>query len=676
MRNPGKHFRTGVVVRQYDGTVLLREQVEWISKDSEEIFFEVDNARLRLVPLLADDSASMDFSLEWQVERGSLIQTAVGICLTFPEWSVSGYPWLAGAVYNGNRFEVREQAYSPRYPEADCGPNAETVIADIPHLQKGEGDSQIQLLLGDLSAPAMGYVDADGKWGVYVCSEQIDTADLFEIRESPDRQQGSLSILRGGVREKRYAFPELNSQLDSDDRAPDLQKGDSFRQHFRIHLLEEATIQSLFDAHFDWMMSKADFPRSRISRKGPSLSESFKLIEEKYNRDNWDEANELFATECDPSIHSHYQIGWCGGGIADSALLCGKHHLTRERAERALNRLCREGQLPSGFFYGKRNRDGDWTHDFAADKTRPYTHGWTLVRRQADLLLFLLKAIKRPASEASPDSIALWKYSAGKLADALCGLFARNRQLGQFVDAESGAIVVGGSASGGVIPAGLCLAHQAFNDPSYLRVAEEIGQYFLEEYTAKGLSSGGPGDACQAPDSESCAGLLESYVTLFECTGKDEWLQAAKSQAAQVASWIMPYDFPFPESSEFGRLGIPTTGSVFANAQNKHSAPGICTHSGDCLRRLSRITGDPRYEELLRWIARQISWTVSREDRPIHDSEGMPLPPGWINERVNTSDWDNNLGGVFYGSTWSEVALMLMAVEVGDVDQGPLNGIQ
>jgi hypothetical protein len=57
---------------------------------------------------------------------------------------------------------------------------------------------------------------------------------------------------------------------------------------------------------------------------------------------------------------------------------------------------------------------------------------------------------------------------------------------------------------------------------------------------------------------------------------------------------------------------------------------------------------------------------VSRADRPIHDPSGRPLPPGWINERVNTSDWDDNVGGVFHGSTWSEVALMLMAVELGE----------
>jgi hypothetical protein len=573
---------------------------------------------------------------------------------------------MAGAVYNGNRFTVRHQPYSPRYPEADTGPDAATVITDIPHLEKGEGRSRIQLLLGDLSAPAMGYVDPASGMGLHLGTDRIDASDLFEIAESDDRSRAMFTVLRGGVREGRYSFKEMRSDAPSGDRAPDLEKGAIINQRFRLELLESASIQTLFDRHFDWMMGSPDWPRDLISREGISLAEAFRLIEDKYNRENWDESNELYSTTCDTHSPHYYQTGWCGGGIADSALLCGGDPISRQRAERALNRLCREGQLPSGFFYGKRNRDGEWVHDMAHDKARPYTHRWHLVRREGDLLLYLLKAANRPGLEATEESVDLWKAAAWKLADALCRLWEENGQLSQFIDAETGEILVGGSASGGVVPAGLVLAYREFGDSRYLETAEAVSRYFLDTFTRKGISTGGPADACQAPDSESCAGLLESYVTLMEATGDPLWLEAAKAQAVQLASWIMPYDFPFPRDSEFGRLGIPTTGSVVANAQNGHSAPGICTHSGGCLQRLYRLTGDKRYRELLSWVARQIPHTVSREDRPIHDPAGRALPPGWINERVNTSDWDDNVGGVFYGSTWSEVALMLTAVEVGD----------
>lgn len=658
--------RLGLVIRRYDGETCLHEEVHWLDGKAETWRLGTKTGSLEVRPGFEEGNGSLELLLEWAVVSGTLPQGAVGICVEVADWSTRAYPWLAGAAYNGNRFTVRPQPYSPRYPEADAGPDAGIVITDIPHLEKGGGRSRVQLLLGDMSAPALGFVDENRGRGLHLATDRIDPKDLFEIAEADDRSTARFTVLRGGVREGRWSFVEMRSDAPSGDRAPDLRTADVVQQRFQLKPLNEATIQSLFDRHFDWMMANPNVPRHLVSREGLSLAGGFELIEEKYNRDNWDEAGELYATTCDPHSPHYYQTGWCGGGIADSALLCGRDSLSRRRAERALNRLCRDGQLPSGFFYGKRTRSGKWEHDFKHDRARPYTHRWHLVRREGDLLLYLLKAAQRPGLEASPDSVALWKRTARKLADALCRLWEENGQLGQFIDAETGEVLVGGSASGGVAPAGLVLAYREFGDRRHLESAEAIGRYFLDTFTRRGLSTGGPADACQAPDSESCAGLLESYVTLFEETGKARWLEAAQAQAAQFASWVMPYDFPFPEGSEFGRLEIPTTGSVVANAQNGHSAPGICTHSGECLLRLYRFTGDKRYARLLGWIARQLPQVVSRPDRPVHDPAGRPLPPGWINERVNTSDWDDNVGGVFYGSTWSEVALMLMAVEVGD----------
>ena len=42
------------------------------------------------------------------------------------------------------------------------------------------------------------------------------------------------------------------------------------------------------------------------------------------------------------------------------------------------------------------------------------------------------------------------------------------------------------------------------------------------------------------------------------------------------------------------------------------------------------------------------------------------MPPGMMNERVNTSDWEGreNTGEVFYGSCWCEVAALLTWLEV------------
>lgn len=658
-------IHAALVVRLYAGERCIDQTLQPLDLTLEAAKYPLLGGKLvaEVKQFTAGDTRELEVA--WRVQADDLPACGLGVAVLPEDWSTSGYPWMPAAAYQGNRFVMRKQGYSPRYPEADAGPDAPIIITDIPRLRLEEGPSRMQLLLGDLSAPAMGYVNPQTGSGVYVNTNRIDPCDMFEISENEARDAGMLLIMRGGVREGKYRFPKLATDVASGDCGLQPKAGMVVEQRLSLRDLAQAGIQSLFDAHFDWMMAVENLPRDRIAKGALSLKEAFAVVEDKYNRENWNEANVWYATTCDPESAYPYQTGWCGGGIADSALLCGRDPLSRNRAERALNQLCTRGQLPSGFFYGKCTCEGVWCHDFSADASRPYTHRWNLVRREGDLLLYLLKAAHRDAPDVAPESRAKWLAAARKLAEALCTLWQRHGQLGQFIDPETGDIAVGGSASGGVVPAGLALASKQFDEPQFLETAEAVAAYFEEQFTAMGISCGGPGDACQAPDSESCAGLLESYVTLAEITGSARWRSAAVCQAAQLASWIMPYDFPFPAGSEFGRHGIPTTGSVFANVQNKHSAPGICTHSGNCLLRLAALTGDSRYATLYDWIARQITTTVSLADRPIHDPTGKPLPAGWINERVNTSDWDNNIGGVFYGSTWSEVALMLMAVEGG-----------
>ena len=93
-----------------------------------------------------------------------------------------------------------------------------------------------------------------------------------------------------------------------------------------------------------------------------------------------------------------------------------------------------------------------------------------------------------------------------------------------------------------------------------------------------------------ASGSASCSGVL---------TGEDHWLVKARHIAHQCTSWCVSYNFEFPASSPFGRLGFHTAGAVYPNVQNKHAAPGICVLSGDSLLRLFRATGERFYLELL-----------------------------------------------------------------------------
>jgi hypothetical protein len=175
------------------------------------------------------------------------------------------------------------------------------------------------------------------------------------------------------------------------------------------------------------------------------------------------------------------------------------------------------------------------------------------------------------------------------------------------------------------------------------------------------LSVGGPGDALQNPDSESWYSLIESYVYLYEATGDKKWLEIAKNVGKQFSTWVVSYNFKFPEKSLFGRNGIHSVGSVYANTQNKHSAPGLCTFSGLAFLKLYRATGDKFYLELLQDIAHNIPQYLPHPKKPIGTAVF-----GRMSERVNLTDWEGyeNIGEIFPMTTWAETSLMLTTVEI------------
>ena len=127
-------------------------------------------------------------------------------------------------------------------------------------------------------------------------------------------------------------------------------------------------------------------------------------------------------------------------------------------------------------------------------------------------------------------------------------------------------------------------------------------------------------------------------------------------------TWVMPYDYVFPTNSTLGKLGVQTTGTVGANTQNKHGAPGICTHSGIALWRLFRATGKIQYLQLLHEIAATMPQYLSH---PLHPIDKMKI--GWMSERVSTTDWLEGIGELMYGSTWAETSLMLSYIELPGV---------
>lgn len=251
-------------------------------------------------------------------------------------------------------------------------------------------------------------------------------------------------------------------------------------------------------------------------------------------------------------------------------------------------------------------------------------------------------------------------------ANAFVRFFEKHGQIGQFIDMESEEILAGDTASAAIVSAGLSLAYEYFGEKSYLDTAEQLADLYWTDYLRRGITNGGPGEICQAPDSESAFGLLESFVQLYETTGRKKWLQAAEEAFELAVTWVVSYDFHFPDGSAAAKIQAHTRGTVFANAQNKHSAPGICTLSGSSMLKLYRFTGKERYLERMSRISHAVSQFVSLEDRPIDTLAGRPLPVGYINERVQMSDWEGKrtVGGFICDSSWPETTMLLTYTEI------------
>ncbi len=609
----------------------------------------------------------------FKLQSGAAPETSVGLALSFARWSTSRYVFQPGAVYAGNRFESLPLKYSPRYPLEKSGPRAQTLMADVPRLNLHEGPSRIQMLSGDMATPAFGFHCPAEQKGFLVLAEHRanGAGELgWDIEESQDRTQLHCRICAPGVREQRYTH--MCTTAPSTDRGADFAAGASVTLRFVVTAFEAPELKDFYGRFFSLRKALEAAPSLPNIL---SLSAATEIIRQKYDREAWRENLGLYATNVAEKAMYRFSTGWAGGALGTLALAQTTNPTSRARSIKTVDTLLTRGVSPCGFFYTKCDDTGTWMGDDGKSTKDTYANNWSLMRRQGDALFYVLKQVSLfELQEPGWQAPAPWHSALQGCADAFVRLWDRYGQLGHFFDQTSGDITVGNSCSGAVAPAGLVLAWQRYRKPDYLRVAEAAAEGYYQRFTRLGYTTGGPGDAVQVPDSESAAGLLESYIGLHEATGSPAWLERAEEAGMQLASWIMNYDYHFPAASEFGKLDMRSTGTVFANAQNKHSAPGLCTHSGVGFLKLYRATGNPAYLDVMRDLAHSLPQFVSRDDRPIHDGGGRPMPSGWINERVNTSDWDNNLGGVFYGSCWCEVSLLLTWAEVPGLYVEPETG--
>lgn len=626
-----------------------------------------------------------------------------GVCLRLETQCAQELPYvfMPAALYDGNRFRCAVKPYPPMLTAEEArASQGEIVISDVPRLNQS-GISTTQLNTGDLATPCVGYFSKTKNMGYLLFFPQGNALGNFGITYS-EKEAGKISFsLASPCLREKHKYAMCTTDEPSDDRAAQLCEGMCLTFQLTEYNFSCKSITEFYEFFYTVRNENG------LARSLPNVlpwSYGFSLIEEKYNKRNWLETEGFYkSSEATASIYRQWQTGWVGGAMNTLPCFVFGNQLSKERSRRTLDFVFSTLQHSSGFLYGI-YCDATAYGDDSLHPENPYI---VMSRKNADALYYLAKQLlylEKNAQIIEP----VWQKGLKKLADAFCSFYHKNSEVGQFINIETQTLYVAGSSSAGIVSAGLTLCSTYFKKESYLTDAKKLAELYYHNYVAKGISNGGPGEILASPDSESAFGLLESYIALYSETKKEKWLTYATHTAALCASWCVSYDYEYEKETQFYQRAIATTGAVWANVQNKHASPGICTLSGSSLFRLYRATGDKKHLALCRDIAHNLTQYLGTPIYPMrasyvwHNKEARkekciaartanavfrlyrkrafkkivaPIyhqlfnPSGRINERANLSDWEgkNNVGEVPLGSCWCEVSAMLTYLEIPSV---------
>ncbi|MBQ8342506.1 MAG: hypothetical protein IJY21_00190 [Clostridia bacterium] len=585
--------------------------------------------------------------------------------IDFLDWEDDCYIFAPACAYDGNKIEQVDRAYPPMYKTDEMYENERPMMMKgIPALNV-DGSGKIEVTAGDMATPCVGVLFKKARRAFFLFAEQeVGGKNLgFKI------ESGKITVQYPAKREYAYRYvfePEKDA-----DRGLSVRFGDEFTSTLLIHTFNCESIPQFFEYFFQ---NRKILMRDERPENGYTQA-LWDVMEKHFNEHNY--GGKYFGN----NRWRLWQCGWCGNAQSSYPLYVKGNEQTKERAIQTIDYLV-SFAAPSGFFYGNVYDNEIKDDSFHCEDAEKYAYqvehdkmekdgfegmrGAHLIRKSGDVLAFLYKHFDvMPVKKE-------WEIAAKNCADAFVKLFDEYGTFGQFVHQETGKMLIGLSCAGASAIGGLVRSYEYFKDEKYLQTAKKACEYYYQNFVAKGVTTGGPGEILTAPDSESSYAMVESCVILYEATKEEKWLAYAKDSANLFSSWVMTYAYKFPKGCEFEIQKINTVGSVFANVQNKHSAPGICTFSGDTLYRLYRYTGEKLYLELVKDIAYFMPQCISTPWKPIYDWDhphGDPegkLHDGYICERVNTSDWElpAYIGGVFNVSCWCETSVVLTFVEL------------
>jgi len=203
----------------------------------------------------------------------------------------------------------------------------------------------------------------------------------------------------------------------------------------------------------------------------------------------------------------------------------------------------------------------------------------------------------------------------------------------------------------------------------YQQAAVRAAEYVWENWTSKGLFVGGTSDNPNITDKEAGMLSMEAYLSLYDVTNDNKWLDRAKVAADYTESWIWIWNLPMPVDASDAQLhwkkGVPTIGLQGINARGPGGVDEYLDWSAASYARLYQYTKDQHYLDVA-WILLHATKSMVAMPGRQYDMRGI----GWQQEhwRLGPGRYGRGVGGHRFWLPWISANHLYSITGVEEVD--------
>ncbi len=202
----------------------------------------------------------------------------------------------------------------------------------------------------------------------------------------------------------------------------------------------------------------------------------------------------------------------------------------------------------------------------------------------------------------------------------------------------------------------LVLMTEETGDERYKQAAIQAAEYIWNNWGKHGLFVGGTSDNPNITDKEAGMLSLEAFLSLYESTHENKWLERAQTAADFTESWIYIWNIPMPLDADNAKLhwkkGVPTIGLQGISARTPGGVDEYLDWSAPSFAKLYKLTNDEHYLAVARLLLNNTKSMVAVPGN-LHDMKGI----GWQQENwsMATGRSGRGVGGHRFWLPWISV---------------------